>query len=122
MAKDSFLDALNDKEMEMAVFQSQARTLNGALQVAVEFEAFRGSRFKKGSVSNFREQVTEDSKDTITLQELSQQLRDLVKNRQKEPSRSRFRKDKSKLKSYHCGKLGHFRQECNKLKENLNKD
>ena len=43
LAKDSFVDALNDLDLEFAVFQSQAQNLNDALHAAVDFEAFRGS-------------------------------------------------------------------------------
>ena len=47
IAKDAFLDSLNNKELELAVFQSQPVSLQGAPQVAVQFEAFQTSRHRR---------------------------------------------------------------------------
>ena len=58
IAKDVFLEALNNKEMELVVFQSQIGSLQQALGVAVEYEAFQLSRQRR--VPNYiRECVTE---------------------------------------------------------------
>ena len=46
LAKDSFLDALNDRELELSVFQSQPKSLPDALRIALEIEAFHRSREK----------------------------------------------------------------------------
>ena len=129
LAKDCFLDALNDKEIELAVFQSQARGLHEALRVAVEFEAFRGSRLKKPTTSNFREQITEETKESIIIRKLDD-LSERVKNLEKQPTQGGTRKDKSKMKCFYCGKLGHFQKDCFQLKkkqgdntsQDLNKD
>ena len=40
MAKDSFLNALNDRELELSVFQSQPKSLHDALRVTLEIETF----------------------------------------------------------------------------------
>ena len=47
MAKDSFLDALNDRDLELSVFQSQPNSLQDALRIALEIEAFHRSREKR---------------------------------------------------------------------------
>ena len=38
MAKDAFIDALNSRDLELAVFQSQAKTPHQAVKVAMFFE------------------------------------------------------------------------------------
>ena len=40
MVKDGFLDALNDRELELSVFQSQPKSLRNVLRIAHEIEAF----------------------------------------------------------------------------------
>ena len=58
IAKDVFLEALNNKEMELVAFQSQIGSLQQALGVAAEYEAFQLSRQRR--VPNYiRECVTE---------------------------------------------------------------
>ena len=51
MAKDSFLDALNDRDLELSVFQSQPKSLQDALRIALEIEAFHRSREKRVPLS-----------------------------------------------------------------------
>ena len=58
IAKDVFLEALNNKEMELVVFQSQIGSLQQALGVAVEYEAFQLSRQCR-VLTYIRECVTE---------------------------------------------------------------
>ena len=48
MAKDSFLDSLNDRDLELSVFQSQPKSLQDALRIALEIEAFHSRVEKKG--------------------------------------------------------------------------
>ena len=61
IAKDYFIDALNDCEIELALFQGQCQTLNDALRIAVEFEAFRGSRNRKTQLFSTRSCTVDDN-------------------------------------------------------------
>ena len=44
VARDSFTDALNSGDLELAVFQSQAKTLKQVVMVTMQFEAFHSIR------------------------------------------------------------------------------
>ena len=55
IAKDAFRDSLNNKDLELAIFQGQAVTLQDALKTAVEYEAFQSSRQRKLPISSIRE-------------------------------------------------------------------
>ena len=40
IAKDAFVEALNNQDLELAVFQGRPRSLQEAVSIALEFEAF----------------------------------------------------------------------------------
>ena len=95
MAKDAFIDALNNRDLELAVFQSQARTLQQAVKVAMEFEAFQSTRPRK--VASVVRECTVEHKDE-TNDDLSRrigQLEDeLCSLRVSKDSRGNFSQEK----------------------------
>ncbi|CAG2192882.1 unnamed protein product [Mytilus edulis] len=46
LARDCFIDSLNDADMEWAIFQAKAKNIDNAIQVALEYEAFQNNRRK----------------------------------------------------------------------------
>ncbi|CAC5401811.1 unnamed protein product [Mytilus coruscus] len=46
LACECFIDSLNDADMEWAIFQAKAKSINNAIQVALEYEAFQNDRRK----------------------------------------------------------------------------
>lgn len=57
MAKDVFLDALDDSDLEFAVLGGQPGDLQQTLKVALEYEAFWVTRVKKLPVNTVSECV-----------------------------------------------------------------
>ncbi|MES9970274.1 MAG: hypothetical protein ABW092_09585 [Candidatus Thiodiazotropha sp.] len=54
LSKDCFIDALNDHDLEWAVLQGKPRSVEDALKLALEYEAFqRGRRGRYGDVRPF---------------------------------------------------------------------
>ncbi|CAC5382525.1 unnamed protein product [Mytilus coruscus] len=49
LACECFIDSLNDADMEWAIFQAKAKSINNAIQVALEYEAFQNDRRKHGT-------------------------------------------------------------------------
>lgn len=57
LSKDCFIDALNDNDLEWAVLQGKPRSVEDALKLALEYEAFqKGRRGRYGDVRPFSTQ------------------------------------------------------------------
>ena len=116
IAKDVFLEALNNKEMELVVFQSQIGSLQQALGVAVEYEAFQLSRQRR--VPNYiRECVTEtelsENHDNLALRlgQLEENMDKILKITTDETKVSE-KTPKAGKKCFSCGEEGHFKANC----------
>lgn len=133
LAKDYFMDSLNDKDLEYAVFQSQATTLQEALKVAVEFEAFQKSRCRKiplRTVKNtsdnnldqdFVAQLTkriDELQDELKQIKLSKNTGETFKSQDntEKPQKGAKQKHKGQIKCYYCDKVGHISRFCLKRK------
>jgi hypothetical protein len=47
LARDCFIDSLNNSDMEWAVFQGKPASVDAAMKLAVEFEAFQAGRKRR---------------------------------------------------------------------------
>ena len=73
IAKDAFIESLNSRDLELAIFQGTSRSLQDAVNIALEYEAFQVTRQKKSTYSAVREcsiyeafQVTRQKKSTYS--------------------------------------------------------
>ena len=127
MAKDSFLDALNDRELELAVSQSQPKTMQDALKTAIEIEAFHRSRDRRLPLRSLKETKCVNDTENVTVQELQVRIAKLeeelklaklsqVENaKQGDSSGSKSsQKSKRKVVCYYCDKPGHVVKDCRK--------
>ena len=85
LAKDQFIDALHDEEMQLKVCQSRPSTLCQALEASLELESFQLASRQRVRIA--REAVLEDSKqeDKQPEQKAMDQLIALVQRAQREP-------------------------------------
>lgn len=51
ITKDSFIESLNEQEMEWSVFQGRPRNLEDAVRLALEYEAFQQARGRRNRVA-----------------------------------------------------------------------
>lgn len=51
ITKDSFIESLNEQEMEWSVFQGRPRNLEDAVRLALEYEAFQQARGRRNRIA-----------------------------------------------------------------------
>jgi hypothetical protein len=124
LARDCFMDALNDTELEWAVFQGKAYTVTDAVRLALEYEAFQvGHRRRLGERSiRMQRGVTVDAEssrdgymDRNVQAEILTRLAKLETGGMQTPRRGRNDPTRQYPGNCHfCGEDGHWRQFCPK--------
>lgn len=131
LAKDFFIDALGDGDVKWKVYQARARSLEEAVTVAVEFEAFTLAETKKNptrklAVRTVNEKTEPNPKSgtvdelTKTLTEalakgfenLTQQLSQLQAGKNMVGHGKSKKKRTNDGKCWECGEAGHFSRDC----------
>ncbi len=112
LAKDSFIDALNDSDLQWPVRQGRPETVDDAVQLALEYESYLAGR--KRTIQNQR-QVKFNLNDTGTEVQINDIVGRLTKIENAGRSRSNMPPNNPKHKQsqcYSCGETGHWRREC----------
>ena len=136
MAKDSFLDALNDRELELSVFQSQPKNLQDALRIALEIEAFYKSRDRRVPLRTIKQDIDcQPNKNLDLVESLEKRIAKLevelrtvqVSKVEKDEGASMHgkttqRSHKSKVVCFYCDKPGHVVKNCRKKESDKQKN
>lgn len=103
LAKDAFVDALEDIDTKWKIKQSRPSTLNEALEIAVELEAFHvANRQKNGP--QLRSVQTESKAVADLTDEVATLKAQLKKLQPPEPRRQEG--------CFSCGAMDHYRRDC----------
>ena len=127
LAKDQFLDALDNPDLRWKIFQARTASLDEALEIAIECEAFQKA---EGQRPNFHTHVRnvgesfgavevkpEMGQNESVLQEILQALKSLkVQSEQRNPPKKR--RDWSRTTCFGCGQTGHIRKYCPQTNQN----
>ncbi len=118
LARDCFVDSLSSPEMEWAIYQGKPQTIEDAVRLGLEYEAFQtGRRRSSGEQRLVRRQQEEPEKPSQLQDALNKILILLTKMENKEfPSNHhRFnthQTDPEKRTCYNCDKIGHIVRDC----------
>jgi hypothetical protein len=121
LTKDAFIDALNDGDMEWFVRQGKSSAPDGALQLALEYEAFQNGRQRRhGPKVIVRGQVEANSGNELgpsssgQADEIVGRIAQLIQKSTVTPVPKQ-----EKGACFICGSLTHFKWECPKRKAKL---
>ena len=134
LAKDQFLDAV-DSNLRWNVFQARPRTLDEALEVAVDCDAFHKAENQKNGFQNATKHVRAVSKDTdcenntelrteLLFKKILEKLesksntdsqpRHVYQHAQNQNRQGANHGNKPPVKCWNCGEAGHIKRYCNK--------
>ena len=79
LSKDSFIEALNDAEMELFICQKEPSTIDDAVRLALKYEAFTQGRLKRlaSAKSGVRMQFEEDLPSLLSQNEIEEIRNDI---------------------------------------------
>ena len=115
LSKDSFIEALNDAEMELFICQKEPVTIDDAVRLALKYEAFTQGRRKRlsSAKSGVRMQYEEDFPNISQndIEEIKNDIREL-----KTSSNGQIHKGKPAQNNrgacFGCGQLDHMIRSC----------
>lgn len=117
LARDYFIDALGDADTRWKIKQSRPKTLNDALEIAVELEAFQLADRQKGLQARTAHVAkigspTQTDTTKSSLEKEVKELQELVKRLQRggQPQAQRARQFTKGC--WACGETDHFRRDC----------
>ncbi len=113
LAKECFIDALNDEDMEWAVHQNKPVNIDDALQFAMEFESFRKSRKQRTTGRSMRMTgVVPDEENKF----IGEQNTNNVNFRGRGRGRGRGGAISRPRNCWICGSPNHFKADCDVYK------
>ena len=121
LARDCFVDSLNEAELEWAIFQGKAKNIDDAVQIALEYEAFQNGRRRRGLIKPVRRQTEVETDYEISNsrnQYLSGQIDDIA-GRLAMIEKNDSTNKRPPLKCYYCGVQGHIKRFCPKLQSTI---
>lgn len=101
LGRNAFEDSLGDPDMEWAVHQGKPKSIETAVKLALEFEAFRGSRKQLNPPRLNKAPMRVQTEEPI----LENKTNNNSQNRMRDPPRNQ------KLCTY-CARRGHLEHEC----------
>ena len=78
LAKDQFLDAINDANLRWQIFQMRPKTLDNALESAVEIEAFRAAENQRRFVRQIHSEASSEKEGKVNTP-ITENKNDLLK-------------------------------------------
>lgn len=125
LAKDCFIDSLSDAELEWAVYQGKPISLQQAVTLALECEAFQNGRKQRSNLKVNRAMNVVQNTENFGIQSQKSVLDHLCREIQSSPNSKRTynnsdRQPKKKGSCHYWGLNGHWKSECRKRQSDQN--
>lgn len=116
LSKDSFIEALNDAEMELFICQKEPATIDDAVRLALKYEAFtQGRRKRLSSARNgVRMQYADESQSIISrndIEEIRSDIRELKTSSNGPPNKGKPAQN-NRGACFNCGQMDHIIRSC----------
>ena len=130
LAKDQFMDAINDANLRWQIFQARPKTLDEALEIAVENEAFKTAESQRSLLGPKVRQIQDEVDNVGRVEsannndqkhaELLKTLIDMFGQMQTDVQKAmeRPRKQRETRTCFNCGRTGHIQKFCREPKKN----
>ncbi|KAL3888255.1 hypothetical protein ACJMK2_000626 [Sinanodonta woodiana] len=112
-SKEQFIDSLTDSEFRLRIQQARPKSLDEAIQVEVELEAFNRDVFQRKDLERYALTVTTSEAGLNYIKELKREVAEL-KTLLKDLT-SKYAGKNGKIGRpicYRCGEMGHFKRVC----------
>ena len=114
LSKDSFIEALNDAEMELFICQKEPSTIDDAVRLALKYEAFTQGRRKRlaSAKSGVRMQFEEDLPSLLSqneIEEIRNDIRELKTSSNGPPQKPA---QNNRGACFGCGQMDHMIRSC----------
>ena len=126
LCRDHFIDALNEPDMRFRIFQSKVGTLDQAVEVAVEMEAFQMAEKHRGNAYSRKmvQEVTISSKQhsqefETKIRETMEALSKVINSLKEEVQELKYKRNRNSenIRCWNCGNQGHSRKDCTKERQ-----
>jgi hypothetical protein len=115
LTRDSFLDSLNDSELEWAVFNGKPTSIDDAVQLSVEYEAFQDSHKRRYGKSEVRMQHETSPFNDIEGRVAKLEIKEEGNSTNTEKNEKRPYMNKPNNGACHyCSQPGHWKRDCRK--------
>ena len=122
MARDHFIDALNDGDIRMRVLQARTGTLQETVNMSMELEALQAAERERNPARRIRAvQQTAPADPTAELlkvvNNLAIQVQRLGQERASGKERRQYNQDRTPPVCFQCNQPGHLRRACPQLQQ-----